>query len=364
MSIYIGLMSGTSMDGIDAAIVDVDSHSLLAGITVPYSKKTQIAIENLANEPIASLERICGLNRAIGEEFSQATLQLINQAKIDRCVIRGVGNHGQTIVHNTAVNPSYTLQLGCSHTIAEKTGLTVVGDFRTRDLIVGGQGAPFAPLYHQEIFKGAAKAKAVVNIGGISNVTFFEANQARGFDIGPGNCLMDTWIKLWHGMPFDRDGEWAASGKVSQPLLASLLNDSFFKIKPPKSIGKEYFDLPWLENYLSNHPHPPQDIQSTLLELTSHTIVDVIKDHKYTLEYLILCGGGARNQTLRKSLQAHLPQLNVVDTHHFGINSDYLEAMLFAWLASKTLAHEAVNLMRITGASKPSILGCIYPQPC
>lgn len=358
--LFIGLMSGTSMDGIDAALVDLSTHSLIAGITHPYSSEAKARINAVLNGETIDLKAYSQLNTFLGREFAKAALELMNKAQIPASAIQAIGSHGQTLCHDATADIPYTVQLGCAHTIAELTGVTVVADFRSRDLIVGGQGAPFAPIYHQALFKGQEYPLAVVNVGGISNVTYLVNDyDLSGYDLGPGNCLMDAWIQKHLGYDYDNNGDWASSGQVIQPLLETLLADPYFKRKQPKSIGKEYFSLDWLERYLLGD-YSKADVQATLLRLTANAIALGIKSDAVAPSQLLICGGGAHNTALLNELSKLLPEMKVQSTDSININPDFIEALMFAWLAEKTLNHRPLDLRRITGSKHATILGAIY----
>lgn len=362
MKLFIGLMSGTSMDGIDAALVDLDSNQLIEGITRPYSKEARDAINQVlaGHHPLGTYSQ---LNSLLGREFAEAVLQLLQRVKIKPAVIEAIGSHGQTLCHNTMAAIPYTVQLGCAHTIAELTGITVVADFRTRDLIVGGQGAPFAPIYHQALFAHLGLPIAVVNVGGIANVSFLmDKDTVSGYDIGPGNCLMDDWIFHHQGLAYDKDGHWAASGKPIHSLLAQCRSDSFFQQPCPRSIGKEYFSRAWLEHHCPGlNQFAPEDIQATLVQLTATTIADSILQQDGTLQRVLLCGGGAHNKTLLQIIRQQLPHIPVDSTAALRINPDFIEAQMFAWLAEKTINNQALDMNAITGAKRKAVLGVIYP---
>ncbi|WP_131794713.1 anhydro-N-acetylmuramic acid kinase [Fluoribacter gormanii] len=361
MSLYIGLMSGTSMDGIDTALVDVSKNILLCGITKKYSKEVKTRIERLLSGSDLSLASICQLNTLIGKEFAYAVNELLYKVKLSANDICAIGSHGQTVCHDTTCDIPYTLQLGCAHTISELTGITVVADFRTRDLVLGGQGAPFAPLYHQQLFKDENNYIAVVNIGGIANITFINASEPiKGWDIGPGNCLMDAWIMKHQGLAYDAEGAWAQQGEVIEPLLETLMSDSFIISSAPKSIGKEYFSLSWLERYLKEG-YRPVDIQKTLLAFTAKTITVAVLNEQEHVKRMYLCGGGAHNLALLQLIAQLLPQTSVMSISEVGISPDYLEAMMFAWFAAQTVNRIPVDLSTITGSRRPVILGAIYP---
>jgi anhydro-N-acetylmuramic acid kinase len=302
------------------------------------------------------------LNALIGRDFAQAANEVLHEAALNAKDICAIGSHGQTVCHNTESSIPYTLQLGCGHTISSLTGITVIADFRTRDLVNGGQGAPFAPLYHQELFSKQFSNVALVNIGGIANITFINAKHpTRGWDVGPGNCLMDAWISKLQGKQFDANGAWAQQGTVIQPLLDALLADPFIRLAAPKSIGKEYFSLPWLESHLQ-HTYKAVDVQKTLMAFTAHPIADAMADTYKVVNELFLCGGGTHNLALKQMIQDLLPEVAVKSVAEVGISPDYLEAMLFAWLAAQTVNQQSVDLRAITGSKKPAILGAIYPS--
>ncbi|KTD29625.1 MULTISPECIES: anhydro-N-acetylmuramic acid kinase [Legionella] len=361
--LFIGLMSGTSMDGIDAALVDLSSSSFIAGITRPYSLETKHYLNATLNNERTTLKAYSQLNTLLGREFAHAALELMNTVHLPREAVQAIGSHGQTLCHDATADIPYTVQLGCPHTIAELTGITVVADFRTRDLVVGGQGAPFAPLYHQALFKGCDFPLAVINVGGIANVTYL-ANETTvsGYDLGPGNCLMDAWIKRNLGHDYDENGLWASSGKIIAPLLDKMLADPYFQRKQPKSIGKEYFSLAWLESHLQP-AYSVHDVQATLLMLTATAIAEGIKKEAQAPNQLLICGGGAHNGALLTALTHLLPKIKVNSTDSVHISPDFIEATMFAWLAEKTLNKIPLDLSQITGAKRTTILGAIYPAP-
>lgn len=360
-SIYIGLMSGTSMDGIDAALVDVASHQCLFGITRPYSIEAKDWLQRILAASTIEIHHVLQLNSILGKEFANAVLELLEKANYRKEKVMAIGSHGQTICHNAMDAIPYTLQLACPHTIAHMTGIPVVADFRTRDMVAGGQGAPFAPLYHREIFGIHQEPMVIVNIGGITNITYLDPrSEVIGFDVGPGNCLMDAWIGKCFNKSFDASGDWARQGEVIATLLDALLQDSFFHLPPPKSIGKEYFSLNWLKANLKQE-YANQDIQATLLELTACSIQQSIARLLQMNVPVILCGGGVHNSALVESLKRKLPQHQIVSSSQYGINPDYLEAMMFAWLAKEAMTGAKIDLTSITGSRLPVSLGAIYP---
>lgn len=360
-SIFMGLMSGTSMDGIDAALIDFSTNFFIGGLTRPYTATTKTFLNSVLNGEFSTLKHYCQLNTLLGREFAQAAIELLNKTNLPVSSVKAIGSHGQTLCHDTTASIPYTLQLGCPHTIAEMTGLTVVADFRARDLVVGGQGAPFAPIYHQALFKDQKHPLAVVNIGGIANLSLIVNEfSVKGYDLGPGNCLMDAWIHQNLGFDYDKNGIWAGSGTVINSLLEKLLADPFFQRKAPKSIGKEYFSLAWLSGHLKeNYTHA--DIQATLLMLTARTIADGLQNERTAVEQLLICGGGAHNSVLVNALANLLPEIKVQSTEAININPDFIEALMFAWFAEKTLSKTVLDLNQVTGAKNPTILGAIYP---
>ena len=362
MTLFIGLMSGTSMDGIDAALVDLNTNTLLAGITRPYSEDAQERLNAVLSAQCVTPAQLDQLNTVLGREFALAVHQLLRVANTRSEEIVAIGSHGQTICHDAMDTIPYTIQLGCGHTIAALTGITVVADFRTRDLVMGGQGAPFAPIYHQALFGGLTMPTAVVNIGGIANVTFLAHDLALcGHDTGPGNCLMDAWVKQHLNLPYDDGGAWGATGRVIERLLNDLLADPYFERLAPKSLDKAYFSIEWLMSHLRSED-TSQDVQATLIEFTAMTIANAILDSTHAMEQVVVCGGGAHNLALMQAIQRQLPALLVASTQALGVNPDFIEAMMFAWLAEKTIHGVCVDLTGITGAKSPSILGAIYPH--
>lgn len=357
MSLYIGLMSGTSMDGIDAALVDVSTNTLIMGIMRPYSDDAEQRLRGMLDNKFTSAAQLSQLNTILGREFARAVHQLLDTVNLLPEQVIAIGSHGQTICHDATADIPYTVQLGCAHTIAALTGIQVVADFRTRDLVMGGQGAPFAPAYHQALFASKAISIAVVNIGGIANVTVLAPDApVSGYDTGPGNCLMDAWVKKHLDKPYDANGAWAATGNVIAPLLASLLADPYFELPAPKSLDKAYFSDAWLAQHL-RHDYASHNVQATLVAFTAKTICKAIKT---PINRVAICGGGANNTALLQAMRCELPSLQVDSTELLGVNPDFLEAMMFAWLADKTLNRIPVDLTGITGAKCPTILGAIY----
>ena len=362
--LYIGLMSGTSIDSIDAALVDFGGAApqLLAQHNHPISAQLKQQILSLCQPGDNELDRMGELDRALGAHFADAALAVLRQSNYQADQIRAIGSHGQTVRHRPPGTREwpFTLQIGDPNTIAERTGITTVADFRRRDIAANGQGAPLAPAFHQAVFHSTVNERFVVNIGGMANVTHLPTQgQAIGFDTGPGNVLMDAWIGRHLGHEFDRDGEWAAQGHSIAPLVSRLLDHPFFRQAPPKSTGRETFHLDWLLESLQDQP--PIDVQASLLELSARSIADCIQPlSQTTASEIYLCGGGAYNRQLLVRLQQLLPQHRVETTMALGLAPEWVEAAAFAWLARQTQGRLSGNLPAVTGADKPVILGGVY----
>ncbi|WP_115573708.1 anhydro-N-acetylmuramic acid kinase [Xanthomonas campestris] len=366
--LYLGLMSGTSADGIDAALVRFDDAShrrceLVAGITVGWEPQLREALVALGQgaEQMA-IDRLGHLDAQVGLAFADAANQLIAEAGVAREQIRAIGSHGQTIRHRPQADPAFTWQIGDASRIAEHTGITTAADFRRRDVAAGGQGAPLMPAFHLAMLGASDEDRAVLNLGGIGNLTLIPRDGAvRGFDTGPANALLDSWCQQHRGTPFDADGAFAASGKVDAALLQALLADLWFALPPPKSTGREQFHLAWARQAMGAATLRPADVQATLLELTAATVADALLRHQPTTRRVLVCGGGVRNPVLLARLGARLPGVVVESSARHGLDPDYLEAMGFAWLAAELLAGRPANLPSVTGAAGPRLLGAIYP---
>ncbi|MBV35346.1 MAG: anhydro-N-acetylmuramic acid kinase [Rickettsiales bacterium] len=370
MALFIGLISGTSVDAIDAVLCDIEKSSspsikLLHSLSYPYPKPLQQNLLDFGKsiyqgDPIDQLGK---LDHQVALHFVQAVQQLLQQAKCSSEDVVAIGSHGQTVRHRPDSRYPFTLQIGDGNIIAAKTGIKTIADFRRRDMAHGGQGAPFAPAFHQAFFADEKQPRAVVNLGGIANVTLLQPGQAPiGFDTGPANTLMDQWILQNKQVSYDEDGDWAATGEVIPELLANLLNEPYFELQAPKSTGCEYFNLSWLQQKskpLELSKLAPQDVQRTLLELTAQTVASSIKSEMGHGQ-VYLCGGGAHNIALRNRIQQILQSYNVADSSELGIAPDWVEAMTFAWFASKTIAQEPIELSSITGSIENSILGATY----
>lgn len=363
--LYIGLMSGTSADGIDAALVDFSSFSpaLMATHYMPYTAEVRQQILALCQQGPNEIERLGELDILLAKLFAQTVNQLLEAQSLTSEHIKAIGSHGQTIRHSPHSTHRFTLQITDPNTIATETKITTVADFRRKDMAYGGQGAPLVPAFHQYLFTSHDTHRAIVNIGGISNVTLLPKNNPEpiiGFDLGPGNVLLDAWIQLHLGKNHDHKGEWGAQGCVQVELLNHLLADSFFHRAPPKSTGREYFNLDWLSSFISEKSYAAVDIQATLVELTAHTIIAPIKKYIPTGEILI-CGGGAHNDYLMSRIrELAKPYFTVDSTAKYDIDPNWIEAMAFAWLARQTLARKSGNLPSVTGAKQAAVLGGIY----
>jgi anhydro-N-acetylmuramic acid kinase len=366
VTLYIGLMSGTSADAVDAALVEFDSDQpkVLAASSTPLPSQLRTRILSLYEPGPDEIDCLGTLDRELAEGFASAALQLLKDSGKPPREVTAIGSHGQTVRHRPRPTKGmpFTLQIGDPNLLAELTGITTVADFRRRDMAAGGQGAPLAPGFHKSVFARPGCNRAVVNIGGIANITWLPASgPATGYDIGPGNGLMDAWIWRSQQRPFDEAGIWAAQGVANPILLSQLLDHLYFRLPPPKSTGREEFHWRWLESILANTPElPAADVQATLLELTAQSISrEVIARHPDAELYV--CGGGAHNARLMARLHDLLPQGRVSTTDELGIPPDYVEAVAFAWLAMRTLNRLPGNLPDVTGAEKEVVLGGIYP---
>lgn len=358
--LHIGLMSGTSMDGIDAVLVDLGgSPRLLQHSHQPFSPQLRATLLAL-NEPGSDeLHRAALAANALSLGYATVIRTLLAQSHVTADQITAIGCHGQTVRHRP--ESGYTLQLVNGALLAELTGIRVVCDFRSRDIAAGGEGAPLVPAFHHAVFAHPQKSRAVVNIGGIANITSLPAGgDVIGFDCGPGNVLLDSWIMKHQGAAYDAGGAWAAQGRVLPELLERLLAHEFFERRPPKSTGRDLFNLKNLETLLSGN-ELPADVQATLCDLTATAIARALSAYCADAREIYLCGGGARNDVLRKRLATQLPGKRVAVTDELGIAAESVEAAAFAWLAQRALAGEPGNLPQVTGARGLRVLGAIYP---
>lgn len=364
--LYIGLMSGTSMDAIDAALVDLSDSSIRLihkqAYPLPATLRQRIHQVVIAPEG-GSLDEALALDHELGALFARCSLDLLQSSAIPTSRIRALGCHGQTVRHRPSAAPQTTLQLGDPNLIAALTGITTVSDFRRADMAHGGQGAPLAPIFHQALFAQGGQPRVVVNIGGIANITWLEPDRPPlGFDCGPGNALLDAWITCKRALTYDAAGAWALRGQVQPLLLSSWLADPYFSLPPPKSTGRDYFNLDWLLSRTSTSIErlSAEHIQATLCALTAQTIADAIHRHCEGARDVIICGGGVHNQALMLELQRRLRPLPVLSSATQGIDPDWIEAVGFAWLAKARLEERWGNIPEVTGACRPTVLGGIY----
>lgn len=358
---YVGVMSGTSLDGVDAVLASFDN-----GQVHCHAKHTECYGDDLKREALAlnipgdnELHRAASLANKLASLYAKSVNGLLAKAGVDASAIQAIGCHGQTVRHEPTLG--YTLQLNNAALLAELTGITVVADFRSRDIAAGGQGAPLVPAFHDTIFRAEESHRVILNIGGIANITDLKPGTPTiGFDCGPGNMLMDTWAQHHLGRPYDAGGNWARQGQVLPELLDRLLAHPFLALPPPKSCGREQFNLDWLQSR-SSGDESPADVQATLAAFTATTISDAICRYCGNPAEIFVCGGGARNDALMALLGEQARGWRVTTTDFLGLPAEWVEAAAFAWLARCTLRGETGNLPAVTGARGPRILGAIYP---
>lgn len=360
--LYVGLMSGTSLDGVDAVLVDFGTHplKLIAAHYLPYSRHLSARLLALQVLGDNELHHAALLGIEIAHLYHQAIDALLQGACVMAESVVAIGCHGQTVRH--CPKDGYTLQLGNPALLAELSGISVIADFRSRDIAAGGQGAPLVPAFHEAVFRSPDVHRVILNIGGIANVTDLRPGSiTKGFDTGPGNMLLDAWVQRHTGRTFDEGGKWASQGCIIPRLLNALLAHPFFACTPPKSCGREQFSLDWLMSRLEGS-EAPEDVQATLLELTSISIISAIEHWCGNPHELAVCGGGVHNMALMKRLAAHLPNSRVFTSDTLGIDADWVEAVAFAWMARQTRLGLPGNLPGVTGAKGARILGAIYPS--
>lgn len=364
---YIGLMSGTSLDGVDGVLADFSSPSprVLVHASRPFPLSLRQELLSLNSSGGDELQRAALAGNALVRVYSQVVHELLLAAPVAAAAVIAIGAHGQTVRHRPQEfdGTGFTLQLNQPALLAELTGIDVVADFRSRDVAAGGQGAPLAPFFHQALFARAGTSIGVLNIGGISNLTLLRADGSMlGFDCGPGNALMDGWVQQHLGRDYDDAGNWAAGGKIVPGLLDRLLDERYFGRVPPKSTGRDLFNRAWLDGKLKGFEAvAPQDVQATLAELTAQACVDDVQRHEPGLVRLIVCGGGALNTHLLRRLAALIPCTQVQSSAASGLPPLQVEATAFAWLARKTVRREKLELQSTTGARGARVLGCVYP---
>ncbi|SHH93892.1 anhydro-N-acetylmuramic acid kinase [Ferrimonas marina] len=363
MTYCIGLMSGTSMDGIDAVLAQFDSAgvpTLVAHHSIEIPPPLLSDLHRLCSPNNNEIDRMGRADRAIAFAFAEAVHTLLAKAELKPEQIAAIGSHGQTVRHHPGGPHAFTLQIGCPNTLAVETGIDVIADFRRKDIALGGQGAPLVPAFHQGLF-AADVPRMIVNIGGIANLTCLKGDEVLGYDTGPGNTLMDAWAREHFDLPFDRDGQIAASGKVDGALLKRLLSHPYFAQPAPKSTGRELFNTSWLASHLNSlDALPLEDVMATLLALTVQTIATSAQRHSDSGE-LYLCGGGAFNAALVSQLQQTLPSFKVTTTSELGLDPQWVEGLAFAWLAWRHINGLPGNLPAVTGAKREAILGARYP---
>ncbi len=368
--LFIGLMSGTSLDGVDGVLIEFSCEdggkpSLLQHASAPFEDALRSEFLALNTSGSDELHRSALAANGLARLYARIVRELLEQSGKHSSDVAAIGAHGQTVRHRPREfdHTGYTIQLNNPALLAELSGITVVADFRTRDVAAGGQGAPLVPAFHQGVFGRSGETVAVLNLGGIANLSVLRADgSVLGFDCGPANALMDFWCHRHTGKWYDSNGTWAAQGKVIQPLLATLLQEPFFAQQPPKSTGRDLFNPTWLEQGLAKHPQADaQDVQATLAELTAICCADDVKKLASDARELIVCGGGALNQHLMIRLAQHLPGVQVQSSQAHGIDPQQVEAAAFAWLARQCLMGLPGNLASVTGARGPRVLGAIYP---
>lgn len=361
-ALYIGLMSGTSLDGVDAVLLDARRLNVLGHAHAPFSPGLRAELLALNKPTDNELHRAALAANGVARAYADVVAQLLERCATPGNAVRALGAHGQTVRHRPGGVEGYTVQLLNGALLAEQTGIDVVCDLRSRDVAAGGQGAPLVPAFHRAVFGRPDEDVAVLNLGGIANLSLIHADgRTGGFDTGPGNCLMDAWISRHHGQAFDRDGAWAAQGRVLPELLGRLMTEPYFALPPPRSTGRDLFDLDWLETYAAALTPAAVDVQATLLELTTLCVADGLRAQMPAARRLIVCGGGARNKQLMQRLIAALPGLQVDTSDDHGLPVDQVEAAAFAWLAQCFIEKRPGNLPAVTGASGPRLLGALYP---
>ena len=363
--LYVGIMSGTSLDGIDIALAEFKAPGqimLLGACCIPFPVALRNDLLTLCTPGDNEMQRAGVAGLAWARLAAEGVTDLLTRHQLRPEQIAGIGSHGQTIRHHP--EQGFSWQIGAPALLAELTGISVISDFRSRDIAAGGEGAPLVPAFHDWLLRDPAGTRTLVNVGGFANLTIMRPGSAViGFDSGPGNVLMDHWIQEHQGKPYDHAGDWARSGRILPQLLDAFLSDAYFQRTGPKSTGREYFNAYWLQHKLAEQPVSPEpaDVQATLLELTTRTIATVAREQAGDSQALYLCGGGARNDYLLERLQGHLPGMEVLTTTALGVDPDSMEAIAFAWLAWRCMHHQTGNLPAVTGAAGERILGAIYP---
>ena len=371
--LFIGLMSGTSLDGVDVALVAFTEQKtqMLHSHFLAYPAALRAQVLALQHPTENELENTALIGNALAKIYAEAVNQLLVDAQLSSNQIVAIGCHGQTIRHRPGFEDGigFTLQIGNAALLSELTSITVISDFRSRDIAAGGQGAPLVPAFHQAVFADKQINRAIINIGGIANITYLgssenssnKSNGVYGFDSGPGNMLLDAWIKQHKNLDYDANGDWASTGQVIPSLLSDMLAEPYFALLPPKSTGRDLFNQAWLqEKLLATTTLRPQDVAYTLVALTAHSIYNALTQHCGEFNEVYVCGGGAHNRLLIESLQTLLGETKCDSTESLGVGADWVEAIAFAWLAKQCINKKTANLAEVTGAKGPRILGAIY----
>jgi len=360
--VYVGLMSGTSLDGVDAVLADLSGAGpqLLASAHVPFEPALRGELLALNSSGENEIERAAQAGNGLAKHYADAVAAVLAQSGTSASSVRAIGCHGQTVRHRP--ERGYTTQIGNAARLAELTGISVVADFRSRDVAAGGQGAPLAPAFHAAVFAQAAEDRVVLNLGGIANLSYLPRHGTEtGFDSGPGNCLLDLWTTRHLGRAHDEGGAWAAAGSVIPQLLERMLREPYLALPPPKSTGRDLFNAGWLQAMLRGSEEA-QAVQATLLELTARSVADAVSRYCRGAQRIIVCGGGAKNQALMRRLEALLAPAALEASDRHGIDPQLVEATAFAWLAQRALEGLPGNLPSVTGARGPRVLGAVYPN--
>jgi anhydro-N-acetylmuramic acid kinase len=363
MGMYLGLISGTSMDAIDAALVDFDVAPLriIATSATQFEPELKRRVAALIdNADSVTLDEVGQVDVEVGRAFARAALALMQSAGVSAGQVTAIGSHGQTLRHRPDLPAPFTWQIGDPNTLTEMTGVTVVADFRRRDVAAGGQGAPLLPVFHDQVFRSDSEDRVIANLGGIANITILtRGTGVTGFDTGPANRLLDAWISLHEGTEFDAGGAWAATGQVEDALLRDLLEEPYLRVAPPKSTGRELFNLPWLQSKLGLKSRRPHDVQATLQQFTARSLADAVRQYAPGAA-LYVCGGGASNGSLLKAIARLIAPQRVASTAALGLDPDFVEAVAFAWFAKRTLGGLTSSSGGVTGATGARILGGVF----
>ena len=375
MNLYLGIMSGTSLDGVDLALVDFfEKPNLVASGFVPMPEDLRANLAELLKSGETSLQKLGEIDHHLGVLYADCVNDFLVKNQLEASQITAIGCHGQTVWHAPQGNFPFTMQIGDMNLVAARTGITTVGDFRRKDMAMGGQGAPLVPAFHEAVFARPNQFTVVLNIGGISNISVLDPkSETIGYDVSVGNALMDSWIEKHLGKRYDKNAEWAKTGEVISELLVEMLSEPFLQLPPPKSTGRELFNLAWLEKQFANltakspassvDNFKPEDIQYTLAEFTAQSITRELSQWKNEPnKVLLVCGGGARNPLLMERFNVLLPDWHVGTTNDYGVDVDYVEAAAFAWLAFQRMENLPSNMPSVTGASQAVSLGVIFPK--